>query len=160
MRRLLLFFIALAVLLSLVACDSDSIPGHAEMRIPIEGYREAEAEGFDAAYTDGERVVAIIRISFEAGFKQGIPETLSAKKFAELYMKETERDEPISISGNIPYYEYRDSANGGELYYLASFYRSKHAYFLVLFATDTEDEATARDAFLAIADSIYFVYGK
>lgn len=159
MRKIVLILLLSSCFVSLFSCDKP-IPGHAEARIPISGFEATEAEGFDAAYTNGESVVGMIRISFEAGFNQGIPETLSAKKFAEFYMKKTERDCEIKQIGIIPYYEYTDGEGDSQLYYLATFYRTKYAYFLILFATDDSLGEELRDEFLEMAESVYFVYDK
>ena len=145
--------LVLLISFSLISCGA-RIPSHAEMRIPLENFSEIEAEGFDKAYSVGDSVVAVLRISFEAGFNQGIPETFSPRKFAEFYMKESGRSCDIFEIGNIPYYEYVDSG----IYHLASFYRSRYAYFLVLFGAEESSADSLRDGFVSIAESIYFDY--
>ena len=155
MRKLLSTFLVVLCAISFISCD-EPIPSHAEIRIPLENYSEIEAEGFDKAYSAAGSVVAVLRISFEAGFNQGIPETFSPRKFAEFYLKESGRDCEIFEVGYIPYYEYVETG----VYHLASFYRSKYAYFLVLFGAEESAAEDLRDDFISIAESIYFVYDK
>ena len=84
--------------------------------------------GFDKCYTNGIYAVGIVRISFEAGFNQGIPETMSAAEFAHFWKTKTDRDAAVETDALTPYYTYEhderrddDGLNVSMLYYLGCF---------------------------------------
>lgn len=158
-KRFVALFTLLCACLSFFACAGDEESfGHAELRIPLSGdFRETEAEGFDASYTNGDVLVGIMRISFLAGYNQGIPDTYMPSEFAEYYKKVTERDAVVHLEGDVAYYVYNDMPSD-ELYtYLACFYRSKYAYFVVLFACRAEEGAELVPELLELANKAYFV---
>ena len=155
--------IALALLLlslpSLFSCDGDIIYGHAELQISLsEDFREFEADSFDVAYTDGKSLVGIVRISFEASFNEGIPDFLTPEQFARLYKTLAKREAEITLHGLTPYYEYTELQDGVKNSYLASFYRSKHAYFAVIFATPEIFYGELKNEFLSYTDTVVFNY--
>ncbi len=157
-KRIILTVISLLLLVSIFACGKDELPGHAELVIPLpDGYREFEAEDFDAAYENDGAVVGIVRISFEAGFASGIPETLMPEDFAEFYMKKVGRDEAIQLSGTVPYYQYIDTDGVENVYELVSFYRSKYAYFIIFFACPESGYEERKLEFLASCEQVWFL---
>ena len=158
-KRILSAILLFSALLSLFACNEEKIYGHAELQIALdEDFDEFDSESFDAVYTNGKAIVGIMRISFEASFNEGIPDALTPEQFARLYKTITKRDAEITFHGNTPYYEYRELQDGVENSYLASFYRSKHAYFAVIFATPTAFYPELKNEFLSLTDTVIFVY--
>ena len=156
-KKILTVFLIISLAFTVVSCDKEKVFGHAELTIALtDDFSEIEAESFDAAYSNGESVVGIYRISFAAGFNQGIPDFLTAREFASFYMKASGRNVEIKEAHNVPYYEYTEEQEGLMNSYLASFFRSKYAYFVILFATS---EALYRDLaaeFLDFADTVIF----
>jgi len=121
-------------------------------------FREFEAESFDAAYTDGTALVGIYRISYNAGFNQGIPDFLTPEQFALLYAKSTGREVEIKKHDGVPYYEYTEENDGIKSVYIASFYRSMYAYFTVLFATPESLYDEVKPRLLSYTETVIFVY--
>lgn len=151
---LALTFLCLCLLIS---CSEDGY-GHAELVIPLpDTYEAFETESFDAAYTDGKSTAAILRISFEAAYKSGIPDSFMPDEFAAFYMNEVDIDCQISDGGDFAYCEYTVEQKGIEYSYLASFFRSKYAYFIVVFTTDSISYQNEKSAFLEYADGVAFL---
>ena len=156
-KKLLSFVLALALSVSLISCsDGDGAFSYCEMSIPLtEDFYPVESEKFDATYSNGNYAVAILRISFVAAVMDGIPETLSAHDFGEIWLERCDRDANM-ISGDLAYCEYYEDAGGIEYFYLEAFYRSPYAYFVVLFTTAAELESTGRVDFLKFAKNVTF----
>ena len=149
----------LVLFTSLFSCAEKMDFGHAELRISLpKSFKDFEVQGFDKAYSDGESVVAIYRVSFEAGREDGIPDFLTTEQFARLYLKSTSRKAEIKNHNFTAYYEYTEPAGGENSSYLASFYRSKHAYFLVLFACPERLYSEKLQTFLSYTETVIFVY--
>lgn len=160
-RSLALLLVAL-ISLSLLSCDEDEpMLSHAELRMPLtEGYSETESDVYDALYSNGRYMIALTRISFVAGMLgEGIPETLTDVEFAELYLEKCSRDAEILTDG-VTYVEYSDVSGSDEFYYLEAFYRSRYAYFVILFVSDAALAGVARTDFLDFAKSVYFTNDK
>lgn len=151
MKRLFLSLISLFLFLSLVSCTASY--GHCELILALDNeYQEVKSSGFDKCYTNGIYAVGIVRISFEAGFNQGIAETMSASEFAEFWKTKTERDATVETDAVTPYYTYE--ADG--YFYLSGFYRSPLAYFVVLLSAPTGVSLEAREDFIKILDGAKF----
>ena len=157
-KKLTGLILLIAVSLALASCDEDFY-GHAELRISLsEDFREFEAESFDAAYTNGRALVGILRVSFEAGFNEGIPDMLTPEQFARFYKTATGREAQINTHENTPYYEYTELQEGVKNSYLASFYRSRYAYFAVIFATPERFYEEQKPQFLSYTETVIFTY--
>lgn len=151
-KQFLAAFIAAVLLLSFVSCRTVSGYSYCEMTIPLSAdFRATENSDFDASWTNGDYAVAVLRLSFVAAYKEGIPETLTPLTFGAFWLERCEREANM-INGNVAYCEYYDSGN----FYLEAFYRSKYAYFVILFASSESRESEAHAAFLAFADGVRF----
>ncbi len=158
-KKLIAIILLLATCFAVASCDGETVYGHAELEIALpKDYREFEAESFDASYTNGQALVGILRISYDASFNEGIPDFLTPEQFARFYKTATKREAEISLHGAIPYYEYTEKQDGVENAYLASFYRSKYAYFAVIFATPKLFYTELKNEFLSYAESVIFNY--
>lgn len=159
-KRLVSILLLLASIFLLASCGGE-IYGHAELEISLpEKFREFEADSFDAAYTNGKALVGIIRISFDASFNEGVPDFLTPEQFARFYKTATKREGDIAFHRDTPYYEYSEVQSGVKNLYLASFYRSKYAYFAVIFATPEIFSESLREEFLAYTETVIFNYDK
>ena len=155
-KRVISAIIILAVSLSIISCSKDSDYSHCEMVIPLDnGYREIKNQDFDKTYSNGEYVVAILRISFVAAVNEGIPETMTDVEFAEFWLEKCGREANV-INDGVTYAEYYDGSPNSESFYLEAFYRSNYAYFVILFASDISAEEFARFEFLNYAEQVYF----
>jgi hypothetical protein len=118
-------------------------------------FTKVSNEDFDITYSNGKYAVAVLRISFVAAVKEGIPETMTTVEFAEFWLDKCNRSANV-ITTPLAYAEYYDSESGGENFYLEAFYRSKYAYFVVLFMAKAADENEGRVDFLNYAESVCF----
>lgn len=154
---LLLFFITV---FSLWSCKSEPSFYHAEMVIPLpDEYSITENSDFDKTFTNGESAVAVLRISFAAAINEGIPDTFGADEFALLWLIKNDREAQMQVKDGVDFCEYYENVLGVEYYYLAAFYRSHHAYFVVLFTTNRAKEEAYRVKFIEYATEIYFKDG-
>lgn len=156
-KRIFLALISLIVILSSVSCGEPKYK-HCELVIPLDSdFKETENENFDATFTNGETIVAIVRISFVAAYSEGIPETLTPSEFGKFWLKKCARDAELINEDGISYSTYTEEQNGREYFYLESFLRSHSAYFVVLFATESSNKEEGRAEFLSYTKGIYFV---
>ena len=131
---------------------------YCELKIGLsEDFYTVKDENFDAVYSNGKYTVAILRISFVAAVTENIPETMTPYEFGEFWIEKCNRDANIINDGSV-YCEYYGYGEDGkeEYFYLESFYRSRYAYFVVLFATDSDLEDVGRVDFLRYAGSVNF----
>ena len=152
------FVLLLTVLLSLsfVSCEEENKYSHCELILPLTNdYKSIENEDFDVTYSNGKSIVAALRISFVAGMNEGIPETMTALEFRDFWLDKLGR-EAILFDADVPYCEYYDGDEGGETFYLEAFFRSRYAYFVVLFATSARNEESGRAEFLSYVDKVKF----
>lgn len=157
--RLVALALILAAALGAVSCKEDGLPvtdyypHHCELALPLPHvYAEMQSDKFDAAFTDGRAVVGMVRISFAASQSGGVPTTLDPMQFAEYYMLLSEREETVKQTGDVPYYSYEE--NG--YFYTYAFYRSRYAYFTVLYTCIAELRADYENDFLEYASGAYF----
>lgn len=156
-KRNLALLLALLLCFAFISCsDEPTVFSHCELTIPLpESFSEVENENFDVTYTDGESVVAVLRISLEAALKSGISNLMTAYEFGEYWLMRCEREANV-IKGSTVYCEYFDAQGGIEQYYLEAFYRSKDAYFVVLFTTVAENKEKNFGKYLEYADGVIF----
>ena len=145
--------------LSVVSCsDGDTAFSYCELRIGLdEDFYTVENENFDAVYSNGKYTVAILRISFVAAVSEGIPETMTPYEFGEFWIQKCAREANLIKDGSVycEYYDYGEDSEDG-YFYLESFYRSAYAYFVILFAVDSDLEQAGRADFLRYAESVNF----
>ena len=151
MKRFLISLLSAVLVFSLFSCGD--YYGHCELVLPLDKeYQAVESEGFDKSYTNGVYAVGIVRISFEAGFNQGIPETMSARELARFWKTQTGKDAVIETDGTTPYYTYELDG----YFYLSGFYRSPYAYFVVLMSAPIAVSESAKQDFTEILDGAKF----
>ena len=147
MKKYLFLIFVLLFAFVLVSCDTGYT--HCEMTLPLDkSYDRIHYDGFDASFSDGAAIVGMLRISFSAGFNQGIPETMNPREFANFWKNRVGRDEAIKLDRVTPYYTYNEEG----YFYVNGFYRSQNAYFVVLLACPEESYNEYYEKFLDILD--------
>ena len=161
MRKLLSLVITFTLILSLFSCEEKEDFSHAELNIPLsESFFRVDKENYDAAFTDGALVITVTRLSFAMCFEDGIPDTMNSGEFARFWINRSNIDtEPKKYAG-VDIAEYNAKVDGYDYYYLSAFYRTRYAYFVVVFATDSSSREYRRDEILRYASSVYFLYDK
>ena len=158
-RSLSLFLILTSIISLLTSCKDEAKEFvHCEMTLVLdESFSEEESESFDLLLSNGDIVVSLIRISFEAGYGQGISDTYTAKGFAAFFLNKSGKEATLCEEGSVPYYVYTESTeDGAEISYTVSFYRSFNAYFVVTYAVAKENESELSDEILGYLRSAYF----
>ena len=159
--RVLSLFIIIAVLLSLASCDSGKFE-HCEIGLRLgEDFFEYDSDGrFDMSLTDGRVIVGILRFSFEACLKDDIPISMSDYTFAKYYRARATEIEDVSeveLYGYLPYFTYTlEGVDESVHRYIATFYTTPNAYFLVMYITPAEDAAENASHIADIIESVYF----
>ena len=157
-KKLICIALFISLVLSLFSCKGDKGYGHCELVMELEDdFYEEKNDEFDICYTNGRYIVGILRISFDAAYTDGISDALNARQFGAFWLTKCERNAEILSHGGIDYAEYTDTVEGRDYYYLASFYRSSYAYFVVLFGALSIDGGAAREKFLSYSTDIYFL---
>lgn len=158
-KRIFTLFVAVIFTLSIVSCSSDETKyTYCELTIDLpDDFYSVKNDDFDVVYSNGEYMTAILRISFQAAVMENIPETLTPYEFGEFWIEKCQRDATL-IKENSVYCEYfdYDEKNDNEYFYHESFYRSAYAYFVILFAVDSELCDTGRVDFLKYSESVKF----
>ena len=155
-RTLISAALLIAMLFSLTSC-SDKVFSHAEFCITLpSGFSEEESESYDLVMRDGEVSVAVLRISLYAASESGIPDNLSPFAFAEYTSEDRGRAGEIFTYRDIPYFSDYTELSGRKFYTLYTFYRSKNAYFIVLFSSLRSAESEMREKFFEYADTVSF----
>ena len=161
-KRVLSLILALMTVTALlVSCSDYSSFTHCEITFTLPNdFEVRESENFDLLISNGEATVAVSRVTFSAGFNQGIPETYTAKQFASFFMYNTKTEAEIYTFDGVPYYSYIDESGTRALFCLATFYRTRYAYIYVLYSTDASKENEWREKFLSYATSVSFDYSE
>jgi len=157
--RLISFILTLTLVFCfLVSCGTDPKEfTHCELTLVLdESFKEEKSESFDLFLSNGDVAISLLRISFQAGFEQGIIDTYTAKGFAAFFMHKSEKSEELLMYGDVPYYTYTETSSGSDIFYTVTFYRSFNAYFVVAYAANEENKEEYRDKFLEYADKAYF----
>ena len=139
------------------SCSDKNEFSHCELTLVLEdGFSEIESSDFDLLLSNGDVAVSVNRISFAAGFNQGISDTYTAKGFAAFFMHQSKKSDELFMYGDVPYYTYTEKGENKELFYTVTFYRSKNAYFTVAYATDVQNKDLWSSKFLEFAENAYF----
>ena len=155
-KRLITLLLIFATLFLISSCGGDKY-SHAELVIDLgDNFYSANESNFDKSYTDGKNVVAIQRLSFEAAYRDGIGETHTPSEFGRLWLLRTGNERPVETDGEVSYATYYVGEGDEEFLHLAAFYRSRHAYFVVIFATQAGAEIESTEEFLSYAKTVHF----
>ena len=159
-RALICVVLFISLTLSCVSCAERKVRcSYAELALDLpRSFEPYLAEDtFDAAFYDGVTMVGMLRVSFVAGYDNGIPDTLSPEGFARYYMNKTGKEADIDFVGEVPYFIYYNTEGGTTYFYLATFYRTLYAYFAVTYITEASNEYRNTDSYLEYASSAYML---
>ncbi len=159
MKNKCIFAVLLLASLLLTACGGTVRAEHCELGINLpNGYKKHDTGGaFDLSYASDTIVVGITRISHSAAINDNIPPTLEPKGFCELYMSRAGHTGDVFLYGDVPYYTYTNTGEGGKSYTCAAtFYRSPYAYFVITFITDSIFGASLEDM-LSLTNGVYLI---
>ena len=158
MRKTAILCLVLLVSLMLPSCSRDVRAEHCEIGIKLNrDFEKIETDGaFDLSYASDDIIVGISRLSFAAAVADGVPATLDPESFAAVYMSRSGHKEEVLQYGEVPYYTYKVKTDTGSLTYLATFYKSPYAYFVITFITKSTGGAYIEDM-LALTNGVYLI---
>ncbi|MBR2930877.1 MAG: hypothetical protein IKC32_06575 [Clostridia bacterium] len=138
-RSVALLLVILISSLALFSC-APLERGYLEVKLDLpDSFRTHDSGGtYDASYTDGRMIVGVLRLSFDAMENEGIPATMTPLRFAEYYKDHFVNSlDPTEVreEGDVPYLSY---SSGDGFSYLATFYFSPYAYFVVTYVARDE----------------------
>lgn len=181
--RLVFSALALLSVIFSVSCQSTRAYQHCEIILNLpKGYVERDpkepliiedaggiphaflmsnAEKTDLLLSDSRSVVALTRISHDAAIKDGIVPVGSALDFAKLYRDLSGVEAEVYQHSEIPYYVYTlTSDKGVEFSFMATFYRTPFAYFVVLYVAASDVFSDIDEDFLSYASDVRFGEGE
>ena len=157
LKRIFASLVMLSLLIPTLTSCGEKTFSHAELYMTLPSSFDAvESAEYDLALTDGEATVGLMRISLVAAMESGIRDTYSPKDFAEFMRDESNIDSEVYTYKDIPYYTVAASSGGRDFYSLYTFYRSKSAYFVIVFTAPKDREEEWREKFLGFADTVNF----
>ena len=156
LKKIIALILATLSLFTFTSCGGPKY-AHCELVLNLpDSFSERESDDYDAVFSDGEVFVGILRVSFAAGVTDGIPETMTATEFGELWNDRCSRFADVKNKGGVTFSEYYDYYGGVDGYYFEAFYRSEHAYFVVLFATQKSLEEIKYNEIFNYATGVSF----
>ena len=159
--RIIALFLTVFQLLMLVSCSERKYE-HCEIGITLDdSFKEYDSgKRFDMAYTDGRVIIGVLRFSFDACLKDDIPISMSDFTFAKFYRAKATEIEDVSeveLYGYLPYFTYTLEGTDGSVHrYVATFYTTPNAYFLVMYITPAENAKDNVEHIEDLIDRIYF----
>ena len=154
LKRFFCVILLVATIVSCASCTRDKSFTHADLTLTFDkDFREEKSEDYDLLVTNGKATAALSRLSFVDALRQDISATMSAQEFAEYMLLKTGKSATVFIRGDYAYYTYREVMADGEVYSMATFYRTAYAYVVVLYATSAVRELEYREKFFEYADS-------
>lgn len=154
-KKIIAALLFLSLSFGLFSCGEDY--SHCELTLSLtEDFERRETDEFDLMYSNGACACALLRISFAAAITQGIPDYLTAYEFGKTWLKICGRESTVITLPEVDYCEYYESQEKTDYYYLAAFYRSPYAYFVVLYCVDKSLESEWSGRFLKFAKTSFF----
>ena len=162
MRRFLSIILLLSTFFSLISCKEKKYE-YCEFGLKLtDDYLEIDMKDtFDKAYKSDRVLIGINRLSFDACLANGLLPTHTPKKLATIYNEKIANTDEVSdvfVSGDVPFFTYKREGEGVEYLYVATFYVSQYAYFIVTFISPNTGEGELTTEFLRIANTMYFTY--
>lgn len=125
-----------------------------EMRITLNSdFRKQTATGYTAAY--GTSDVAVVILQEEFALVEGW-ENMHVLLYRDIVMKNNKKDGTLGEYEGIPYFEFDAESNGTTYHYIAAVYKGPDAFWLIQFATKTDDANEYREQILDWATSVTF----
>lgn len=162
MKKTLAIILLLSTLFTLISCKKEKYE-YCEFGLRLtKDYEETDLpDTFDKAYKNDSVLIGINRLSFDACLENGLLPTHTPKKLATIYNEKIANTDDVSqvfVSGDVPFFTYKRFSDGMEYLYVATFYASQYAYFVVTFITPNTNETELVEEFLRIANTMYFTY--
>lgn len=153
-KKILIAILVVATVLSVVSCGKTNSFTYAELTLTFDrDFYEQESADYDLLVTNGKATAALTRLSFVDAMNQNISSAMSAEAFAKYLLSKKGQTADVFYRADYVYYTYRENTADGEIYCMATFYRTAYAYVVVLYATAAAREMEYREKFFEYADS-------
>ena len=154
LKKIMTLALVALILTSATSCGKGKSFTYADLTLTFDkGFYEEESADYDLLVTNKEATAALTRLSFVDAIEQDTPITLSADEFAEYLLSISGKRYEVYNRGDYAYYTYYEEKDGGNIYCMATFYRTAYAYVVVIYATAASREADYREKFFKYADS-------
>ena len=154
LKKIITVILLCATLFSIASCGKKQSFTYADLTLTFDnGFYEEKSEDYDLLVTNGQATAALTRLSFVDAIKQDISGAMSADAFANYLLSKKGESAQVFMRKEYAYYTYREVTAEGELYCMATFYRTAYAYVVVMYATAASRESQYREKFFEYADS-------
>ncbi|MBQ7335724.1 MAG: hypothetical protein IJW92_04570 [Clostridia bacterium] len=165
MKRKFTLVLAACLVLTALLCGCSLFEEKAEvftsgnMSITLTNrFSESDQEGCEAIYSSLEgKVVVVIKETFDDLRDLGCDESSTASDYARLVIDVHEMsDTAVKEKDGVTYYTYESDVDGVSYSYLATVHKSGDAFWLIQFASTTENYAKFEETFFTYAKSVQF----
>ena len=154
LKKILCAVLLIATVITVTACEKPKSFTYADITLTFDkDFREEKSDDYDMLLTNGEVTAALTRLSFVDALNQNISAAMREEEFAKYLLLKSGKDMEVLRRGDYAYYTYREKTSSGELYCMATFYRTAYAYVVVLYATSVTLETKYSEKFFEYADS-------
>ncbi len=165
--KLAAIVLSLATLFSLFSCSKPKKHELAELGIDLpDEFSDYNTDGaYDAAYSDGNMIVGMLRLSFADCTKNGVSINMSPYEWAGYYRERAlkldtaenmENLSEVMVRGDSYYFTYSILGEDGEYYfYMPAFYKSEYAYFVLTFIIPEKNKTEESVRIASYLDTVY-----
>ena len=154
LKKIITAILIVTALMSAVSCGGKNSFTCADLTLTFDkGFYEQESGEYDLLVTNGQATAALTRLSFVDAMSQNISGAMSADAFAKYLLLKKGQTAEVFMRKEYAYCTYREKTEDGELYCMATFYRTAYAYVVVMYATAASYESQYREKFFEYADS-------
>ncbi len=168
-KNLFSLLIILALCLGAAACSGSGEPktfSSGGMRITLtDEYEEEDVQGYDICYGTRDSAVYALRERISDLSSIGMSVSTTLNEYAQKLIELNSVDSTVINENGIVYFEYEKKLKGGlfsgcgggeKFTYLAAVYKTGDSFWLVQFASSSENYGNYRDQFIEFARSVTF----
>ncbi len=125
-----------------------------EMQITLtDEFGETDYFGYKTVYKSQKSVVFVLKESFA---DYPILRNLTLEEYCQAVIEANKGTAAVETEDGLTYFDYEETVDGDEIYYLAVVYRAENAFWLVQFSCDQKNVEKLRPDFIKWAQSVAF----
>ena len=125
-----------------------------DMQITLtDEFAETEYFGFKTVYKSPATAVFVLKESFS---DYPILRNLTLEEYCQAVIEANKRTAAVETEDGLTYFEYEATIDGEECHYFSVVYRTEDAFWLVQFATKSQNLSKLRPTFIKWAQSVVF----
>lgn len=121
-----------------------------------DGMYEKDLATATAAFMNDKVVVTALKEEFSILEAIDINKDSKIEDYANAVIKNNKADYELKEKDGLSYFEYEQTVNGKDFYYLATLYKSDDAFWLVNFACEKSNKDSYQEAFMEWAKTVTF----